>query len=470
MPSRSRRKGWLPPKLISERNVKLALAVSALSALVSSMAHGHMFTAFIFELYGDNSSVGRMESVSGLTSLLVALPMGIAVDTASRTKLLRGCAVVGLLASLSGAVCTVLGPFAVTESASGTLGPGRVFTALMVTSLVLWGGFFSAVSSAGQALFADSVRSGNQRQDLFATKSIVTLLAVAVGPLFALACSLLQGNDWSLRHMSYALLPGFLIMPLLCMLLTRFEDVPPQLEELQAGLLKSEDRHTADVESVGSTAQRPQAPTSSFGWLQPSAVPYLLLAAELITSIGSGMTVKFFGLWFKNMHQFSPAGLALLQAATPLCIAAAVRALQAASQVCPFGQIVAMLGFWFASICCLLAMSWVGDWRVLVVLHLFRTALANSKEPLARAILADFIPSNRRGRWAAAHSLTSITWTGSAAIGGALCDRYGYGQTFSITAGIYVVGSLFWLPLVRLVPRRPRSGTSPRQRCQACNK
>merc|ERR1719401_293113 len=97
-------------------------------------------------------------------------------------------------------------------------------------------------------------------------------------------------------------------------------------------------------------------------------------------------------------------------------------------------------------------MTVVSDWRLLVVLHLVRTALANSKEPTARSILADFIPSDKRGRWNAVHSLTGMTWTGSAALGGILCDRYGYGKTFVVTAVMYMCAAACWLPLIPLVP------------------
>mmetsp|Transcript_84682 Transcript_84682/g.229814 ORF Transcript_84682/g.229814 Transcript_84682/m.229814 type:complete len:207 (+) Transcript_84682:158-778(+) len=184
-----------------------------------------------------------------------------------------------------------------------------------------------------------------------------------------------------------------------------------------------------------------------------AAVPYLLLAAELITSVGAGMTVKFFGLWFKNVFKFTPAGLSLLSCATPVAMAVAVEVLKRVARRCPCGPVPAVLGFWLTSIACLLLMVHVKDWRLLVVLHLLRTALANAKEPIARAILADFIPSSRRGRWNAVHSLTGMTWTGSAFLGGILCDRYGYGKTFVITAGLYLLSALLWLPLIKLVPR-----------------
>lgn len=88
--------------------------------------------------------------------------------------------------------------------------PTRIFTELMLGSMVLWGVFFNTSTSASLALFADSVPRGSRRQELFAVKSTVTMLALAVGPLLVLVLTAVQGNDWNLTHMSYALLPGFL--------------------------------------------------------------------------------------------------------------------------------------------------------------------------------------------------------------------------------------------------------------------
>jgi len=430
--------------LHSERNVKVSLCICVLGSIVSTVAHGHLFTAFTFELFGDNTSVGLLESAAGVTALVTAIPAGLAVDRVSRTRLLRLCAVVGLLAAASGAAAVLVGPHVVSRSsgAGGSM-PTRIFTELMLGSMVLWGVFFNTSTSASLALFADSVPRGSRRQELFAVKSTVTMLALAVGPLLVLVLTAVQGNDWNLTHMSYALLPGFLLMPVQCWGLTCFEEVGAQpIDELAVGLLAESGSEASSPTDGKQRSKRGAA-----------AVPYLIMAFELLTSIGAGMTVKFFSLWFKNDYKFSPIGLAMLQAASPLAIAVAVQVLHRVARSCPAGPVPAILGFWLTSIVLLLAMVWVKDWRVLVCLHLLRTALANSKEPLARAILADFIPSAKRGRWNAVHSLTGMTWTGSAAVGGVLCDRYGYGNTFVFTAGIYLLASSFWLPIIPFVPR-----------------
>jgi len=453
-PTRKRRPGWLPAGLISQRNVELILATSVLGSIVVTIAHGHIFTAFVFELYGDNTSVGYVESVSGMTALMTALPVGMAVDKMPRTWLLRGSAGIGLLAAALGAFAVVLGPKVVTDEMGERQKPPQAYTYTLLAALALWGVFFNTTQSASLALFADSVPKGAKRVELYATKSTLTLLALAVGPLVGLVCNMVFGNDWNLEHMTYAILPGFFLVPLMCGLLTRFEEVRPPREAEHTLLEEGRPSPSSATSPPSAEAERP-----AMALLYPrmaAAVPYLLLMAELITSIGAGMTVKFFGLWFKNDFHFSPAGISMLQATTPVCIAVAVQALQRTARACPWGPVPVVLAFWLASVIALLIMTQLRDWRLLVILHLFRTAMANCKEPISRAILADFIPSHKRGRWNAVHSLTGMTWTGSAALGGVLCDRYGYGKTFFITAGLYVVAAAFWLPLIPLVPQEKR--------------
>jgi hypothetical protein len=64
--------------------------------------------------------------------------------------------------------------------------------------------------------------------------------------------------------------------------------------------------------------------------------------------------------------------------------------------------------------------------------------------------MMDVVPKRERGKWNSLEGVSSFTWTGSAALGGYLVDRYSYHFTFRITAGIYVLGTALLLLLVPL--------------------
>ena len=89
-----------------------------------------------------------------------------------------------------------------------------------------------------------------------------------------------------------------------------------------------------------------------------------------------------------------------------------------------------------------------------VALHLLRSALANGTTPISTSISMDFVPSETRARWSSLGSVVQACWSGSAALGGVLADRYGYAVVFMITAAFHVAGTLVQATLLPMVPRR----------------
>eukprot|EP00923_Selenidium_pygospionis_P060337 GHVN01106177.1.p1 GENE.GHVN01106177.1~~GHVN01106177.1.p1 ORF type:complete len:168 (-),score=30.95 GHVN01106177.1:544-1047(-) len=80
--------------------------------------------------------------------------------------------------------------------------------------------------------------------------------------------------------------------------------------------------------------------------------------------------------------------------------------------------------------------------------------MMNCGFPIDRSIVNDYIPSRHRGKWNAVQSLTGMTWSGSAMLGGFLSDTHDYRYTFIFTAMIYCVALVMYLPLLWLVPRK----------------
>ena len=54
----------------------------------------------------------------------------------------------------------------------------------------------------------------------------------------------------------------------------------------------------------------------------------------------------------------------------------------------------------------------------LVAMHLTRMAVANSTRPLLRSLLMDYVPKRHRGKVNALDSVRTLSWSGSAALGG----------------------------------------------------
>ena len=389
-------------------NVTRMLYFSAAFGVASAITSMGVFDAYLFHLTSSNSAVGLAESISGISQVLVAVPAGYLVDRCSRSCILRWCALLGLLsASLS--ILAVI-----TDS-----------IILIVLSLFVSGIFYSSQNTATYSLYADSVPQG-ARVKAMTNVAVVTQSSMALGPLISAILFWYFGDYWTLGMMHGVLLFGFgLLFPASC-LLTGWVDCSGA-EKVVAD---------ARVDSTSSIA---------------SQIPYLVCLNDLITCVGAGMTVKFFPLFFKNEYDFSPVQLQLLFTVYLLSFGVCTLACERVSH--RIGRIPASLLFSGVGVACLFLLAKLNNLIQVVLIFIVRGACQNSIYPIDRSLIMDYVPSNQRGRWNAFESVSSLTWSGSAALGGYLMDLYDYRFTFQITAMIYAVAFLLRLPLLFMVPR-----------------
>ena len=164
------------------------------------------------------------------------------------------------------------------------------------------------------------------------------------------------------------------------------------------------------------------------------------------------MTVQFWTLFFEKSVNTTPIALNLILLAA--CLATAGGIYLARLIAVRFGGVSVCLSFMATGIGTLVAIAVLhdqgkiqgveGQWLI-ACLYVLRMALMNAPTPLFRAILMDSIPSENRAKWASLSSITTIGWSGSALLGGFLCDTYGYGVTFFITG---VLQTLSLVPLL----------------------
>eukprot|EP00299_Pterocystis_sp_00344_P012211 c5826_g1_i2.p1 GENE.c5826_g1_i2~~c5826_g1_i2.p1 ORF type:complete len:267 (+),score=49.40 c5826_g1_i2:617-1417(+) len=188
------------------------------------------------------------------------------------------------------------------------------------------------------------------------------------------------------------------------------------------------------------------------------AVPYIIFASSLVAALGSGMTVKFFSLYFKNDCHLSPSQVQIINSISPGMIVIFSVLNQKLSTYT--GRVQAIVISRGAGVGCLLAMVFLqnhrGDWRVMVPIYIIRTALVNCSYPIEESILMDAVPQETRARWKSVESIASLGWSGSAALGGILADQHGYSFTFLITACLQAVSALLWLTLLPWVPKETK--------------
>lgn len=430
---------------LCKRNIHAMYAFQFLVAVAWGTAMGPVFDRYLYLLgagwakgpmlpiHGANSLVGISESISGITSLVIALPVGRLVDRhpERRARLLRWSSWLGLASALLGLVAVLTDELLA-----------------VAAMLMMFGAFTQLSSSASEAIFADSIPQGS-RTGPMVTKTILGTVGTATGPGLSALGLFALGDDWKPHQIKAVLVCGSLIFPLALVPLFFFSDPP------QSGDQPGEDSESQPGETQENSTSGAGQPTRRFGPLTTKHIPILLALADFITCIGAGMTVKFFNLFFIQDESFSPVAISVLQMVYPLIIAVFMKLTEQAAK--PFGRAQASLMFFSCNVLCLFLLSEVTWLPVLLVVFLLRGGFANSTYPIDRSILMDYTPSSQRGLWNSIESLTSMTWSGSAFIGGLLSDGHDYRFTFLITAFVYGTACLVYAPLLVLVPRTRNS-------------
>lgn len=409
------------------RNVKLQYFLQSLLAVNWGIVFGPVFDQYIYVLgHRRNSVVGTVESVSGITSLIVAIPVGLLVDRWPKRR-----AAILKYSSFLGVSSFVLILVAVVTDS----------LVLLFVTLIFLGLFQEIVFSASDAVFTDSLPRGD-RSAYFTTKSMFQTGFSALGPLLSAIGFAVIGDEWTLPRMRAILISGALLMPAICICLLFFKD------PLAAGEANDEDSNGTEDAGNPSVSQR------RIACLGAKQVPYIIAVGDFITCIGAGMTVKFFSLFFINDLHFSASDICWLNTAYPLVIALFMKVLQRAAKPC--GRAPSSIAFFLASVFCIVTLSQVHNVPILIAIHLIRGGFANCSDPIMRSIMMDYTPSTQRGMWNAIGSLMGATWSGSAFLGGLLSDSHDYRFTFLVTGGVYLAACVMYAPLLCIVPLREK--------------
>ena len=179
-------------------------------------------------------------------------------------------------------------------------------------------------------------------------------------------------------------------------------------------------------------------------WPLGAVVAALITLSDLIGALASGMTLKFFSLFFLQACDLSPVAVSLVGTAAPLGVAAASMLagrlarvhggrlqLSLLTRAFDVGLLVLLArlptnkgklseagsDLSSSSITASVPMTTAATAAVVAV-HLLRMASANATRPLVRAMLMENVPKRHRGKVNALDSVRTFSWSGSAALGG----------------------------------------------------
>ena len=462
-------------------NVFLNLVLCVLYGMSDSLWSGTVFAAYLKRLgREENSIVGDIEAINGLAVLFSALPVGYIADRYGRDKMIRAGGILFMVtAVLHGWTMAWIG----TDETKMSDKDRETSLIVLGVVMALWGIGGGIVSGPAQALYADSTPVG-ERSQYYHYLFVTYLVSSCLGPIVSIILFQKIGDEWNLFQLRTIVYVG-LGMEVCNAIIMMFFDDKKALEEGGGAGEETEGEggsSAADAATSSSTTLEntengltepllnsgDETPTTDANVQRRWMIPYILFVSSLVFSIGSGMTVKFFPLFFKEEVGMSPSQVQVIYVLVPVFMAILSGLGTRLSK--SLGRVETTVLLQVLGVSCLYAMVFFKQFLdphpfVLVPVYVLRTGLMNSPYPLLESILMDFVPKEQRARWKSLESIAQFGWCGSAAVGGYISDRWDYTHTFFITALVQTVGIILTACLFPLVPRSEvslsRTASSP---------
>jgi len=454
------------------RNVALTLLYTFTSALTLSVWTSSVLSSYLKTLKGTFGYVGAAEACQGIFQLIAAVPAGWLADKLRRDKILAVGGYSGILAF----------GFLLFALLFGMRRNNDLEFWLVTGALSLIGVMQGLVNGPIQAIYADSV-SKDDRPRLQTYSFALGVIGRAAGPLTSYILFLkLRIDVFALSEQRRIMIIGAAasIAPLIFLFF--FDDAKSLGRESESITISSPSAQSSGAEPLLSPSADPEDclrpgvegsghSTSSAGWCglcrkKSARVPLLLLCSDVISGLASGMTIKFFPLFFQDDRcvNLKPSSVAVMWAGTRVGIG--LWSLVARRISDRIGRIATVLVHKVIGISLLFYMYFVSIgydekagntppiWKnvsIIAPVYIVRTIVMNCNGGLRKSILNDYVPKSNRAKWNSLDSVTRFGWSGSAFIGGAICDAYGYGPSFAVTASMQLAACCVTATLLRYV-------------------
>eukprot|EP00978_Attheya_sp_CCMP212_P002231 scaffold4582_cov56-Attheya_sp.AAC.5 len=485
------------------RNIPLVLAYTFLAFAGRSLWSQSVLSAFVFLLsHDDPKVVGYLTALMGVMQLVASLPAGIAADSfASRDSLLRLASAFGILAIFVSVIVCTFHPTLVG----------------MGVALSLWGVYWGISNTIISALFADSIQDGD-RSHYFTQRQILVKIGMTTGPTVALALFFILGDEWTIHDCATVMTVGQVVCApavlLVCFLSDSYtiphysssgessssssqdqdfenKDESHIFDGIKEPLLGQQTVSSIDIQSSPTYSSslsvtssesshhedddeddqkccclRQMGPLSCCGKILVSdhrVVPCLVALSDLMSGLASGMSIRYFPIFFLNDMKLSPMVVQILYIASPLTQTVLSKVAHWGGRRlgrCQMAVMYKYIGISFLA--CMIGAHVGGLPRAFVcVLFVARTSFMNSTGALTKSVLMDAVPRHERGKWSALESVNMFSWSGSAALGGILVGMEGILFNFCITGSLQVLATV---PLLFLFCRVPSEQSIQRQK------
>lgn len=406
-------------------NVVCGVILTFLGSFGAGLYQQTVLPSFLLYIGGNNKAVGFATGLVGIAQMVIAFPVAWHADTYRRSTSIR-----------FGGVLTFL-QTACLAYALRLAEPGNAASySLICVALVFQGICNGILGGPLMALMDDSVPAGS-RSEVNTVNMVARQIANAGGPLLAAGFFANHGNTWSLDSMKTVIITGLVFGQLSIVFAMTLDDSRALKEEseavhLQVDIQKQLLDKKEDVETDSGNAKK----RTFFGLIGPAQIPYVMFLATLTTSMGAGMTIKFFPIFFQQECHMSPGVVNMVYASIGVLLALSGVLAQRFSKRIGRMQVVIpckTLGVIGTLLLGLSKPVYTVTW-VMIPLYMARYVLMNAPQAVMSSITADYTQKSQRARFMALQSVAGASWCGSAFVGGWLIDHYGFGVCFYVTA------------------------------------
>ena len=440
---------------VFNHNVFLNLIIAALYGVATSLWKDTAYVAYLKMICGGrNEPLGFIQGVSGLAGLVAALPMGWLADHFGRSGVIAAGG--ALLAVATIAQAEVLRRTSMDE---GTAEDQSTALWSMGVLMAAFGVGDCVIRGPALVLIADSTLPG-ERSKYYNYRFAAFTISKMIGPLVSIVFFRTYGDVWELHSLRVVMYVGLIFQLACSVLMLGFDDDKTLKENKNRD---GDEREKGDLPLIDPKPTNASVEREGLTPLQCRQrwIPYIVFIFDLCLALASGMSVKFFPLFFKDEVGMSPSQVQIIYCLVPILMVIC-STLGTKLSGNGFGRVQTTILYKLLGVACLYCMVLFKQYLdfhpiLLVPIFVLRTSLMNSTAPLQQSLLMDFVRPEVRARWKSLDAVSGFGWSGSAALGGWLSDKFDYTYTFLITAIVQSIGIGVWTLLLPLVPRTEES-------------
>ncbi|UJF27218.1 MFS transporter [Planococcus sp. 107-1] len=368
-----------------------------------------MYNLYIKELGMPETVNGKVISMTATASALMLIPAGFLSDRFGRKWII-------IAGAVFGAMTLFYRSFTITETP-------------LVTAAFLTGLFMAFVQVSGVPFLAENSKP-SERVQMFSIYFALMTVANVVGSLLGGVISDVFQTILDMEAVyaiRWSLLAGAFIYS--CGLIP---------------LLSLKSRSTEIEEKV---SHDPLVPANDINLKKNLIVIFHFSFASLLIGLGSGLVVPYLNLYFSNRFDASNTYIGLILSLGSAMTAVAM--LIGPMLVRKVGKVKALIIFQVLSIPFLILTAYTTSLFLAAIGFLLRQALMNAGNPIQSAIAMEVVHDKYKGL---ANSLNQVVFNVGWATMGPLAaglvvafgSYWGYAYAFTITAGLYIVSSIYY--------------------------